>query len=87
MSYTQEALSALSKIRSVKHSDLDQKELKLIYEKEKIKVGSIFKHPLIEPTYCPWCGNYRLDFGYKVYICPQARHCRDSWNDELRLNV
>lgn len=87
MTYTQEVLLLLKSVQSIKHSELDQQELKGIYEREKVKDGSVFKHQLIEPTACPRCGNYRLDFGDKVYRCPQVRFCGDSWDDKLRIRL
>lgn len=38
-----------------------------------------------EPTACPGCGNYRLDFNGS-YECPQPRFCRDKWDDKLMLS-
>ena len=39
----------------------------------------------VEPTPCPNCGNYRLDFNGS-YECPQPRFCKDAWDDKLQLN-
>jgi len=38
-----------------------------------------------EPTACPGCGNYRLDFNGS-FECPQPHACRDKWDDKLMLS-
>jgi len=38
-----------------------------------------------EPTACPGCGNYRLDFNGS-FECPQPHFCRDKWDDKLMLS-
>ena len=74
-------------MKSIKVEDLDQKELHEIYEKEKVKdkYGSNYVHPLLKPTRCPSCGNYRLDFGDLVYECPQKMYCQSKWDNKLDL--
>ena len=87
MDYTERCLNILKELREIEHGKLNQKKLHEIYEKEKTKDAGCYKHNFIEPTACPRCGNYRLDFGDKVYHCPQTRFCGEFWDDKLRLRL
>jgi hypothetical protein len=81
-----EILNVLKRVKYLNdHIDeIDQEELIEVYNKEKIKDGSDFKHPFLKPTHCPYCGNYRLDFGGSVFQCPASTH-KEYWDNKLRF--
>jgi hypothetical protein len=87
MSEITELLEQLKNLKGLKPDDLDQKQLLEIYNKEKVKHDNAFEHPLIGPTQCPSCGNYRLDFGGSVFECPQPWACKQSWDNKLQLKL
>ena len=66
--------------------DISQERLLEIYEKTKYLDGSVYKHEFLKPTFCPSCGNYRLDFDGE-FQCPNVGLCKDKWDKKLELNL
>jgi len=65
-----------------------EKELLRIYELTKKRGrNGVFEHPFLEPTPCPYCGNYRLDFGGEVFECPQQDLCGKYWDKKVQFKL
>ena len=89
---TKEILESLRILKDLKMEDLNQEELLEIYELEKKSIKlysyhSCYEHPLLKPTSCPNCGNYRVDHGGIVFECPQRYFCSDKWDRKLTLRM